>query len=96
MDVLPTVAGICKAALPSKKIDGVDIIDLLKSKPNANPRDEFVYYYDRNNLKAIRKGQWKLVFAASGQTYGKPGAIGYDGFPGRYGNDTVKLALYNL
>jgi arylsulfatase A-like enzyme len=96
MDILPTLSAICKAKLPVKKIDGVNIIDLLKGKPNANPRDEFVYYYDRNNLKAIRKGQWKLVFPAMGQTYSKPGAIGYDGFPGKYGNDTVRLGLYNL
>lgn len=96
MDILPTLSDICGAKLPVKKIDGVDILPLLKGVPNANPREEFVYYYDRNNLKAIRKGQWKLVFPANGQTYGKPGAIGHDGFPGKHGNDTVKLALYNL
>ena len=96
MDILPTIAGICNASLPAKKIDGVDIIDLLKGKPSANPRDEFAYYYDRNNLKAIRKGNWKLVFPAIGQTYANPGAIGYNGFPGKYSNDSVQLALYNL
>ena len=96
MDILPTVADICKTSLPSRKIDGVNIIDLLKGKPNANPRDEFVYYYDFNNLKAIRKGNWKLVFPTISQTYGKPGAVGRDGFPGKYGSDSVKLSLYNL
>jgi arylsulfatase len=96
MDILPTLAGICNASLPSKKIDGLNIIDLLKGKPNANPRDEFAYYYDYNSLKAIRKGNWKLVFPANSQTYGKSGAIGGDGFPGKYGSDTVKLSLYNL
>jgi arylsulfatase len=96
MDILPTLAGICNASLPSKKIDGLNIIDLLKGKPNANPRDEFVYYYDYNSLKAIRKGNWKLVFPANSQTYGKSGAIGGDGFPGKYGSDTVRLSLYNL
>ena len=96
MDILPTLAGICKASLPSKKIDGVNIIDLLRGIPNANPRDEFVYYYDQNNLKAIRKGNWKLVFPAISQTYRKSGAIGGDGFPGKYGSDSVSLLLYNL
>ena len=96
MDILPTVADICKTSLPSQKIDGVNILDLLKGKPNANPRDEFVYYYDINNLKAIRKGNWKLVFPAISQTYAKPAAIGRDGFPGKYGSDSVKLSLYNL
>jgi len=96
MDILPTVAGICNSKLPSKKIDGVDISALLKGLPNANPRDEFVYYYDKNNLKAIRKGNWKLVFPAIGQTYSKPGAMANDGFPGKHSSDSVRLALYNL
>jgi arylsulfatase len=96
MDVLPTIANICGAKQPSRKIDGVDILDLLMGKKNANPRDEFVYYYDKNNLKAIRKGNWKLVFPAISQTYNKPATIGADGFPGKYGTDSVRLALYNL
>jgi arylsulfatase len=96
MDILPTLANICDAKQPLKKIDGVDIIDLLNGKPNANPRDEFVYYYDKNNLKAIRKGNWKLVFPCISQTYNSPATIGKDGFPGKYGTDSVRLALYNL
>jgi arylsulfatase len=96
MDMLPTIAGICKTKQPVKKIDGVDIIDLLTGKSGANPRDEFVYYYDKNNLKAVRKGIWKLVFPCVSQTYNKTGAIGYDRFPGKYSSDSVQLALYNL
>ena len=96
MDVLPTIASICNAKQPANKIDGVNILDLLLGKANANPRDEFIYYYDKNNLKAIRKGNWKLVFPCLSQTYNKPATIGNDGFPGKYGTDSVKLALFNL
>ena len=96
MDLLPTIAGICNVKQPAKKIDGVDLIDLLRGKANANPRDEFVYYYDRNSLKGIRKGNWKLVFSCVSQTYNKPGAIANDRFPGKYSTDSVRLALYNL
>jgi arylsulfatase A-like enzyme len=96
MDVLPTLASICKTKQPDKKIDGVILTDIMMGKSNANPRTEFVYYYDRNNLKAIRTDKWKLVFPANSQTYGKPATIGGDGFPGKYGTDSVKLALYNL
>jgi arylsulfatase A-like enzyme len=95
IDVLPTIANICNAKLPEKKIDGVNIIALLEGKIEANPRDEFVYYYDENSLKAIRKGSWKLVFPATSQTYNSA-AIGADGFPGTYATATVPLALYNL
>jgi arylsulfatase A-like enzyme len=96
MDLLPTLVDICNAKLPANKIDGVNIRDLLSGKPNTNPRDEFAYYYDRNNLKAIRKGNWKLVFPALSQTYNLPATIGKDGFPGKYGTDSVRLALFNL
>ena len=96
MDMLPTIVEICKAKLPAKKIDGVNVLDLFLAKQDANPRDEFVYYYDKNSLKAIRKGNWKLAFPCLSQTYDKPGAIGHDGFPGKYGTDSVRLALYNL
>ena len=96
MDLLPTIVNICGAKQPVKKIDGVDIISLLKQQPGANPRDEFVYYYDRCNLKGIRKGQWKLVFPNISQTYKRASAIGYDGWPGKYASDSVKLALYDL
>lgn len=96
MDLLPTLAGICGAKLPLKKIDGVDFISLINREPGANPRDEFVYYYDRCSLKGIRKGHWKLVFPCVSQTYKKPGAVGFDGWPGRYSQDSVTLALYDL
>ena len=96
LDLLPTITNICKAKLPVKKIDGVDILSLLTLQTNAHPRDEFVYYYDRNNLKAIRNAQWKLVFPNISQTYNKPNAIGAGGFPGKYGSDTVSLALFDL
>ena len=95
IDVLPTLANICDAKLPAKKIDGVSIWSLLEGK-ETNPRDEFVYYYDENSLKAIRKGQWKLVFPANSQTYYKATAIGKDGFPGTYASGDVGLALYDL
>lgn len=96
MDLLPTIVNICGAKQPVKKIDGVDVISLLKQQSGANPRDEFVYYYDRCSLKGIRKGQWKLVFPNISQTYKRTSAIGYDGWPGKYASDSVKLALYDL
>jgi len=96
MDLLPTLVNICDAKMPVKKIDGVDFRSVLMGDIKANPRDEFVYYYDTNSLKGIRKGSWKLVFPCISRTYGPPGTIGNDRFPGKYGSDSVRLALYNL
>jgi arylsulfatase len=95
MDVLPTIVGLTNTKLPTNAIDGVDIMSLLTQKPNANPRDHFVYYYDNNSLKAVRQGVWKLVFAHQSQTY-KDTDMGKDGFPGKYASVAVPMALYNL
>ena len=96
MDLLPTIINACGARQPAKKIDGIDIRPLLKQEPGANPRDEFVYYYDRCSLKGVRKGQWVLTFPCISQTYKRISAIGNDGYPGKYASDSVKLALYDL
>ena len=96
IDILPTLMNICGARQPAKKIDGVNILPLLKEIPDANPRDEFVYYYDRCSLKGVRKGQWVLTFPCVSQTYKKLSAIGNDGSPGKYASDSVRLALYDL
>ncbi|GAO43554.1 sulfatase family protein [Flavihumibacter petaseus] len=96
MDLLPTLADICKAQLPQQKIDGVDFKAVLLGDQRAVPRDEFAYYYDRNNLKAIRKENWKLVFPATSQTYGPPATIGGDRYPGKYAQADIPMALYDL
>src|SRR6186997_2479806 len=96
LDILPTLVSVSQANKPVKKIDGVNILSLLKQEKNANPRDEIAIYYDRNSLKCIRKGQWILTFPCVSQTYKKATAIGYGGWPGKYASDSVRLALYDL
>jgi arylsulfatase A-like enzyme len=95
IDILPTVARLCGANLPSRKIDGVDISSLLFNEKNANPRDHFVYYYGINNLEGVRKDHWKLVFPHEHRTY-KKNPPGQDGWPGAQPKDTAEIALYNL
>lgn len=96
MDILPTLVDICQAKMPVKKIDGVDFKQVLLGNTQVNPRTEFVYYYDNDNLKAIRKGKWKLVFPATSQTYNAPATIGGDRYPGKYAAVPVPLSLYDL
>jgi arylsulfatase len=96
MDILPTLVNISKAKMPVRKIDGIDFSQVLNGNTQVNPRDEFAYYYDRNNLRAVRKGKWKLVFPTTSQTYGQPATIGSDRYPGKYGTIKVPLALYDL
>jgi len=95
IDILPTLAAITGARLPDHKIDGVNILPLMKGEKDANPRDVFYYYYQRNSLEAVRKGHWKLVLPHAYRSYvGVP--PGHDGFPGPYAHDSTGLALYNL
>jgi arylsulfatase A-like enzyme len=82
IDILPTIAAISGAALPQKKIDGVNIFELMKGDFSQNPRDHFLYYYRKNSLEAVRKGNWKLIFPHPTRSY--EGFVpGKDGLPGQ-------------
>ncbi|MFP4059387.1 MAG: sulfatase [Bacteroidales bacterium] len=61
MDLLPTLAGIVGARDQLKNtIDGHDIYSLMKyPESEKSPYDVF-YYYDRDQLQAIRWKNWKL------------------------------------
>ena len=94
IDLLPTLAEITKAELPKNKIDGVNILPLLYNEKDANPRDEFWYYYDYD-LIAVRKNEWKLYFPCVQRSY--EGMVpGKDGFPGKTWQKEISYELYNL
>lgn len=58
VDMLPTLAAICGGTLPEHKIDGHNIANLLKQKPDAkNPRDSFCM---TDKFGTLRQGQWKF------------------------------------
>lgn len=61
MDLMPTFAHLAGGHLPSDRpIDGRDIRDLIHDVPNARTPHEAFYYYDRDQLQAVRSGPWKL------------------------------------
>ena len=95
IDILPTIAELTGTTLPDHKIDGISILPLLKGEQGADPRKEFLYYYQRNSLEAVRKGDWKLIFPHPSRSY--IGVIpGNDGWPGPYNHVTTELELYDL
>jgi len=60
MDLLPLFCHLAGVELPSdRKIDGQNIISVLKGEDSASPHP-FLYYYNGTNLQAVRKGAWKL------------------------------------
>ncbi|HET6558244.1 MAG TPA: sulfatase [Prolixibacteraceae bacterium] len=95
IDLLPTLAKITGAPLPEKKIDGVDILALMKGDSVANPRKVLYYYYKKNSLEAVRNVSWKLVLPHPTQSY-EGQMPGMDGFPGKIGQRTTEMALYDL
>ena len=96
IDILPTIARITHADLPKNKIDGVDISRLLEGHLDETPRTTFFYYYRKNNLEAVRRGNWKLVLPHRGRSY--EGQLpGNDGHPGPTPEDVpVSMGLYDL
>jgi arylsulfatase len=95
IDILPTLAEITSTQLPDHKIDGVSILSLLKGDFDANPRENFLYYYRRNSLEAVRIDDWKMVFPHDHRSY-EDVLPGNDGWPGPYKQGRAELALYDL
>lgn len=96
IDLLPTLASLVGGKLPDHKIDGVDITELLKGNFDARPRNEFYYYHGKNDLNAVRKGNWKLVFPHTYRSY-EATVPKNDGHGGkRIAVKVDSLELYNL
>lgn len=96
IDLFPTIASLTQTKLPDHKIDGVNILSLLKGEENAEPRKEFYYYLGLNQLQGVRDQEFKLVLPHYGRTY-EGFAPGKGGFPG--GTDEhhyTGLALYDI
>jgi len=61
IDLLPTIAAITGADLPSHPIDGLNILATLKNPKAASPhREAGFFYYKNNRVHAVRAGKWKL------------------------------------
>jgi arylsulfatase len=82
--------------MPKRRIDGLSLMEVLNGKTDAEPRETFLYYYRRNNLEAVRYGNWKLVFPHPGRTY-EGFSPGKDGMPGGANeNHNFSGGLYDL
>jgi arylsulfatase A len=96
IDVFPTIAALLDAELPSHKIDGKNIWPLISGTPGAkSPHEAYYFYYNTNDLLAIRSGPWKMYVPQSYRSLdGQPG--GTNGVPAKYVQLKTDLALYNL
>ncbi|NND97231.1 MAG: hypothetical protein HKN47_07875, partial [Pirellulaceae bacterium] len=58
IDILPTLAGLCNAKLPEKKIDGKDIKALMLGEPGAKSPHQ--HYALMHGPGTVRSGPWKF------------------------------------
>src|SRR5262249_44942739 len=95
LDLLPTFSKFAGAALPAdRKLDGHDIGPLLCGEANAKSPWEVFYYYFGDELHAVRRGPWKLVFPHRyPSTTVSPAIVGRAGVTEKR---ETPLALYNL
>lgn len=96
IDILPTVTKLIGAELPERKIDGLDISQVILGESDSSPHEVLYFYYNRNDLEALRSGKWKLEFARKYRSLnGKPG--GADGKPANYSQlEIPEPQLYDL
>ena len=75
LDLLPTFARMAGTTEPQDRvIDGRDIAPLMRAEEGAQSPHEAFYYYFREQLQAVRSGQWKLHLAREDRTvFGRGG-----------------------
>jgi len=96
IDMLPTIARLIGGRLPEHKIDGLDISDVITGKTADSPHEVLYFYFNKNDLEALRSGKWKLELPRHyGSLNGRSG--GHGGMPAEYENLTVEAPeLYDL
>lgn len=96
IDLLPTIAAIAEAPLPTRPIDGKNALSILTGAQRAPLHDAFFFYYNQNELQAVRHGAWKLMLPHTYRTMGQ-NPPGHDGLPGDYNQiKLTKAELYHL
>ena len=95
IDILPTLADISGAPLPSHTIDGISFLPAIGGRKETI-RDALCLYYQDNSLEAITDGSYKLVFPHDYYSY-ETYEPGNDGLPGKLELRAVdSLELYDL
>lgn len=60
LDILPSLCEILNIPLPKNKLDGKSIVDLMKSNDIPSPHKVLNWMWQ--DMWAVRKGNWKLIY----------------------------------
>jgi arylsulfatase A len=95
IDVLPTICKLTGTDLPDNEIDGKDVWDLIVNKEGAkNPHDYYAFTNGRDFQGVITgDGKWKLHVP---HHYRALRFSGKDGIPGKYRQDSIGYALFDM
>ncbi|MDA0347707.1 MAG: sulfatase [Verrucomicrobia bacterium] len=89
MDLLPTFARLAGSNPPTDRtIDGHNIRSLILGEQNSETPYEAFYYYQRDQLQAVRSGPWKLFVSIDN-------SLGHPHFP-RSDTGPTKPLLFNV
>ncbi len=96
MDIFATLADIVNYQDHPFQIDGLSFLPNLKDAEAKPHRDRMYYYYNKNDLEAVRLENWKLVFPHRYRSY-EDILPGNEGIGGKYNSKTVdSLMLFDL
>ena len=90
LDLLPTIAKLCSAPLPTSPLDGRDIWPILSGEKTDLEPEPFLYFDDWN-LQCARLGPWKIHVARYNDFPWSP-----DPISGRMNLPLSSPELYNL
>jgi arylsulfatase A-like enzyme len=95
IDIMPTLAGLAGAELPANEIDGKNVWNIIAAKTDAkNPHDYYPFSSGRRFEGVISgDGKWKLHIPHTYRTLVKAGK---DGMPGKYKQEKIGLALFDM
>lgn len=94
LDIVPTICEMTGTDLPSKKIDGINVLPVLKGKKMRKMlNNRYFYYFSENKLTAIRRDKWKYIIPINYRVVTNPGKDGKNGKAEPYQQGE---ALYNL
>jgi len=97
VDLMATVAALLKTSLPPDAAgDSVSILPALLDQPRAAPLREATVHHSARGKFAIRRGDWVLILAPTGDDNGKQGEPAWIQQQRGYSRHAATGELYNL